>query len=232
MGSLAMADGGASGLDYTVLPEISDASYFVEVLRLPSYRTETHYDDELDAKANALGLPLPGPASTGKRNTSSAQSASTIATTFHARTFSTDSNGSASTALTTQSSIFGPPEPEHAPSESNSGRGTKSISFAQYDRYLSQLAPNLDQPKFDKPQPPPDSSTRSLFSVRTRKSLLSVKSGIKNKMRWRKKDAGPYEPLMLVLQLFSNNDGEVSLTNRLQVLHMLPRSLRENSVAA
>jgi hypothetical protein len=67
-------------------------------------------------------------------------------------------------------------------------RRSKTLSFSHYDKYLAQIDPNINQPKFLK-EPPPDVdiSGLSLFSVSTRKSFASVRSGIKKRIRWKRK---------------------------------------------
>ena len=74
------------------------------------------------------------------------------------------------------------------------------MSFSQYERYLQQIDPNINQPKFLK-EPPPDSvdpSAQSIFSVSTRKSLFTIKRSIKTKVRWRRKSIAQIEVPMFV----------------------------------
>lgn len=186
--------------DMSQIPELGDAVYFSEVLKLPVEKSESHVEDELIARARALGL-SPAPLSRDKRYTSSAESAST-AITYHGRTFSTASNGSASTDVTVHSSIFDPAVSESASVEHSDKRGQKSLNFSQYDKYLSVVDKNLDQPKFRKAAvAAADPSSRSLFSVSTRRSLASVKSNIKSKIRWRRKSIQPFVPSLYVCPL-------------------------------
>lgn len=200
MVSLVVSKPPAETPDSYNLPELSDAVYFKEVLRLPVEKSEDHIEDELVARARQLGI-SPSPSShnaSDKRYTSSAESASTVPT-YHARTFSTASNDSASTALTAHSSVFAAPSPEVTPAIANDKRRPRSLNFSQYDKYLSQIDRNLDQPKFRKSSAiVADPSSRSLFSVSTKRSLASVKSTIKNRMRWRRKSIQPYVPILFV----------------------------------
>lgn len=169
--------------------EPGESDYCREVLQLPAGKTEAMAEEELVARANALGISTPQPLTDEKRNTSSAESSSTVIT-FHVRTFSSASNDSASTDLTTHSSILdGPSPPIRAPAGLR--RRSKSMSFSQYDKYLANIDPNINQPKFVK-EPSPDrmdASAQSLFSVSTKRSLFSIKRGIKSRIRWRKKSA-------------------------------------------
>jgi hypothetical protein len=184
--------------DMSSIPELSDAAYFNEVLRLPIEKSESHVEDELIAKAHELGL-SPVLLSRDKRYTSSAESAST-ALTYHGRTFSTASKGSASTDLTVHSFTLGPDASDSVSADhSDEKRQSKTVSFSQYDKYLAAVDKNLDQPKFRKASAATaDPSSKSLFSVSTKRSLASVKSNIKNKMRWRRKSIQPFVPTLYV----------------------------------
>lgn len=177
------------------LPDLSDAAYFAQVLRLPVEKLESHVDDELAVRARHIGCHAQN--LSDKRYTSSAESAST-AITYHARTFSTGSNASASTTLTVNSSILYPPRSPKPQSDADEKRQTTGLNFTQYDKYLSQIDKNLDQPKIRKLSVPTDTSAKSVFSVSTRRSFFSVKSGIKNKFRLRRKSIAPFVPTLLV----------------------------------
>lgn len=170
------------------VPELSDADYFTSVLQLPEDRTESQIEDDLVEKASALGISIATP---DKRVTSSVESASTVAT-YHARTFSMLSIGSDSTALTNYSSLFGPSSPDPSvPSR----RASKELNFSHYDRYLSIIDPHHTQHKSLKKPAPPDASSQSIFSGKTKKTLFG-KSGFK--IRWKKKSPQPLEVMLLV----------------------------------
>jgi hypothetical protein len=180
-------------------PNLDDAEYVARVLGLAVGKTESQLDDELDARAQKYGIPTTPLFQnvTDKRYTSSAESASTTQTP-HTRTFSTASNTSASTALTSHSSLFAPASSKVA-SKGKDGRPTKNLNFSQYEKYLSQVDKNLDQPKFRRAVvAPPEVSARSLFSVSTKRSLFSIKSGVKNKLRWRRQSIQPVVPALSV----------------------------------
>jgi len=191
MGSLAVqASPAADALTpWPSIPELNDADYFAEVLEL-SGKSEEVLDQEIAKRATSLGIEVPTrPPTADKRNTSSAESSSTVAT-YHVRTFSSASRGSASTALTTHSSVIVviPVPNDTAPTLPTPRRRSKTLSFSHYDKYLAQIDPNINQPKFLK-EPPPDVDVSgvSLFSVSTRKSFASVKSGIKKRIKWKRK---------------------------------------------
>lgn len=181
------------------IPELSDDQYALEVLRLPAGKSEEQDEQDVVTRASALGIEIRLPDNNQSRKTaSSAQSASTL-DSYHARTFSTVSIHSANTALTAYSSLFGPPIPEFASHGPPVKPRPRDINFAQYDRYLSQIGPHLDQPKLRKAPIPAETSARSLFSVRTKHSLFSVKSGIMRGMRWSRRPSRPFDPPMFVL---------------------------------
>ncbi|KAI2779848.1 hypothetical protein F4815DRAFT_174485 [Daldinia loculata] len=164
------------------LPELREADYLTQVLQLSSEKTEA-YLNELIMKATTLGITISRPSSArNKRNPSGAKSSITIDTN-HARTASTGSEGSASTTLTSYSSTNGYPE---ATGRSIARKRSKALTFAQYENYLAQADPNLNQPKFISPSPTESESTPSIFSVGMNKSYLSFRRGL-SKLRRRRK---------------------------------------------
>lgn len=176
-------------------PELSDLDYFINVLHLTNGRTENQIEDDLLSKANALGISSAPVAD--KRITSSVESASTV---YNARTFSMLSGGSTSTALTTHSSLFGPPTPDPALSH---GRQSKDLSFTQYDRYLSVIDPHHNHPKTTREPSPAKNATPSIFSGKTKRSLFSVRSTFK--LRWKKKPPQPFQAIVYVLTRIPTN---------------------------
>jgi len=169
-------------------PELSEEGYLKEVLHVTAKQSEAEVVDELVAKASALGIATSSrPSTPGKQNISSAESATTDGTR-HARTLSTDSAGSHSTALTAYSFTQGPAkmEPQQKAAAKRAARG---LSFSQYDEYLKQVDPNLKQPKLPKapPPPPPPDAAPSLFSVSTRKSFVSIKKTLRTKVPWKRR---------------------------------------------
>ncbi|KAI0119093.1 hypothetical protein F4814DRAFT_226016 [Daldinia grandis] len=174
----------AESLD-DALPELREADYLTQVLQLSSEKTEA-YLNELIMKATTLGITISQPSSAvsirNKRNPSGAKSSITIDTN-HGRTASTGSEGSASTALTSHPSTDGYPE---ITGRSIARKRSKALTFAQYENYLAQADPNLNQPKFISPSPTESESAPSIFSVSTNKSYLIVKRGL-SKLRRRRK---------------------------------------------
>lgn len=197
MVSLAAPKASPAGMpDAPDLRELSDAAYQNEVLRLPLEKSESHVEAELVARARQLGVSTAHYAAADKRHTSSAESAST-APTYHGRTFSTASEASTSTAPTVDSSLFAPPSPGPLPADPADKRRPRDLSFAPYDKYLAQVGKNLNQPRFRKSSiATVDPSSRSIFSVSTKRSLASVRSGFKNRLRWRRRSLLPPEPML------------------------------------
>lgn len=175
------------------LPELGDTDYAAEVLRLDERQQEVDIDVQLAQKAAELGISASRPSTAQEPVTSTAESAIT-ATSNHVRTASTGSQNSTSTALTAQSSIVRVGSNGTADVKGNTVTRTrsKSLNFSQYDKYLAQVDPNLNQPKFLSSPPPGREPAPSLFSVSTRKSYTTIKNGIKTRIssRWRKTRPG------------------------------------------
>ncbi|KAK1493128.1 IBR domain-containing protein [Colletotrichum tamarilloi] len=168
-------------------PDDGEVEYRAQVLRLSSQRSEADVEEELVAKAAALGIPT-SRFTHDKRNTSSAESQTSTIATQHVRTFSNASRDSASTTLTSHPSLHAVPLAADVPPHSLARKRSKSLSFSQYDKYLSQIDPNIHQPKIQKASPaiPHDTTAHSLFSVTSRKSYFSIKESIR-KIRWKRK---------------------------------------------
>ncbi|KAI5924444.1 hypothetical protein F4810DRAFT_700589 [Camillea tinctor] len=103
--------------------------------------------------------------------------------TGHARTASTGSENSISTAPTSPCST----EIHHDfTGKILSRRRSRGLSFTQYDHYLAQVNPNLSQPKFLALPATETETTPSVFSVSTKKSYISLKRGF-SKIRRRRR---------------------------------------------
>ncbi|KAK2032978.1 IBR domain-containing protein [Colletotrichum zoysiae] len=171
-----------------VLPSTEDdeAEYLAQVLHLAPEGSEAAIEEELFAKANALGISV-SRLSHEKRNTSSAESQTSTVATQHVRTFSTTSRNSASTTLTSHPSLHAVPVTTDTTPHSLARKRSKSLGFSQYDKYLSQIDPNIDQPKIQRISPSiaHGASTHSIFSVSSRRSYFSIKEGIRKIRRKR-----------------------------------------------
>ncbi|KAI3392176.1 hypothetical protein diail_6094 [Diaporthe ilicicola] len=179
--------------------ELNDLSYLVEVLR--SVETEQHIEQDLITRAAALGISIPTPPSPAEdSNSPGAESDATLSST-HARNTSSGSDNTTHTAMTSN-----PPsrpdtgaEPhEQAPPPPSSRVRSRSLNFSTYDKYLAQLEPNLCQPKILKRPPTPTNPAPSIFSVSTRKSYISIKNGLKAKVRWKKQYPTPTTTLSCI----------------------------------
>lgn len=178
-------------------PELRDVDYLNQVLRLSPEKTEA-YLDELIMKAKNLGIAVSRPSSPDsmddKRNPSGAESSITVDTN-HARTASTGSHGSASTNLTTHSSNID--YPEHL-GRIITRKRSRTPTFAQYENYLAQVDPTLNQPKFMSPSTTETESAPSLFSVSTSRSYISLKRGLSKLRRRRRIPPCPGDMVMFV----------------------------------
>lgn len=189
MGSLAtqlpVANNAAEAMTVNPLDELNDAAFVVEVLL--SGHTEEQLEEDLIAKATALGVSIPRPPSLAEKNGD--ESDDTLSSS-HARN---TSSGSAETAIAlVTSNQSSQPEtriPTQSPTRPQPGprARSRSLNFSTYDKYLSQLEPNLCQPRFLKRTPAPTGSMPSVFSFRTRKSYISIKNGLKSRVLWRKR---------------------------------------------
>lgn len=168
------------------LPEARDSDYHIEVLKMSTDRYEA-YLNSLIMKATNLGISI-------ARNTSVAESNATVDTN-HARSESTQSQGSASTTLTLHSFDDG----RNFTGRILPRRRSRALSFSQYGRYLSDINPSLGQPKFISSSPSSPSElerTPSLFSMTTKKSYRSLRKSIL-KIRGASREAPCSEPLIM-----------------------------------
>ncbi|KAI0476137.1 hypothetical protein GGR56DRAFT_641359 [Xylariaceae sp. FL0804] len=176
------------------LPELRDVDYLAEVLQLSVEKTEAYFNT-LVMKAADLGISTSRPptavSAADKRDTPGADSHAT-SDASHIRTASTGSEDSTATALTVHSSR----DCHDVAAKVLAGRRSRKLSFTQYEHYLSQVDPNLNQPKFISLATADSESNASLFSVGTRRSYISIKRGL-TKMRRRRKTLPYPEALMI-----------------------------------
>lgn len=170
--------------------DVNEAGYLADVLLLAADKTsEDDLDDELTQRAAALGISIPPVTPTSSSNHGA--DSDTTAFSSHARNTSTGSKDTADTAFSSQPSSPTLDRSAHNnPNLAPSPRArSRSLTFSQYDKYLAQVEPNLHQPKFLKQFSPPTDDIPSLFSIGTRKSVMSIKNGIKAKVRWKKRSS-------------------------------------------
>jgi hypothetical protein len=160
------------------------------------------YLQNLIIKAANLGISFARSAAANSlsdnHNTSGAESNATLDTS-HARSVSTGSQGSASTTLTSHSSNNG----HNITGKILVRRRPRGLSFAQYERYLSHINPNLGQPKFLASPPSEAEAAPSLFGMGTKKSYRSIRKSL-SKIRGRSTTSPCPEPLIL----WVNNDAQ------------------------
>ncbi|KAH8196559.1 hypothetical protein TruAng_009287 [Truncatella angustata] len=172
-------DGSTTAMNANSLPELAEADFLSQVFQVTPDSSATIVED-LIKKAASLGIAVPRSSNVfasadthATRNTSSADSSAT-SNTSHARTASAESKCSASTTLTSADDYIEP-----APNALTCKR-SRTLAFSQYDKYLSQVDPNLGQPKVIHIPPPTKRhhSSPSLFSVSTRKGYLDIRDRI------------------------------------------------------
>ncbi|KAJ4298647.1 hypothetical protein N0V88_003678 [Collariella sp. IMI 366227] len=168
-------------------PAPSDAAaYLAEVLCRLDGVTEEALEQELAAKAVALGIQLPIPGSRPNNNNTPLHTPaqSEYAETLqHSRTASTGSDITADTRVTSDTTI-----PPATPTEGAGRRRARTLSFSQYDRYISQIDPILDQ-KFLK-TPSNEKSEWKADAVSkpgSRKGVSSFGRSLANILRGKKK---------------------------------------------
>jgi len=165
--------------------EYNDEEYFREVLQLGNGQTEALFDESLTKEAEKLGITISRPPSSNAQNPnhdSMRDSGMTVGS--HHRTASSGSQGSVSTGMTSRSSN----ELDSAGHVRKRPSTRRSLSFTEYDKYLSQHeAQEAMKTGVVMPPPMPAEPAPSLFSVSTRRSYVSIKNGIKNKLQFRRK---------------------------------------------
>lgn len=166
--------------------EYNDSDYIREVLQFEDGQTETVFDDGLLQQAERLGITISRPQSP-TQNASMCQSPTTDAS-HHARTASSGSRESTSTAMTVDS--FGGQDADFSSSTQTQMRKRpstrRSLSFSEYEKYLEQTTAQQASQLVFSPPPIPVESAPSIFSVSSRKSYQSLRNGIKNKFRLRR----------------------------------------------
>lgn len=202
-----LTDGSATAMNEGSLPELAEADFFSQVFRVTPDNSATIIDSLL-AQAVSLGIPVSRPHATtsttdNKHIASNRCGAGPDAShashadsdTSHERSASTETKSSASATLTSAAS-----DDNYHDSTANalSRKRSRTLAFSQYDKFLAQVDPSLDQPKPSNLPPPPErhKSTPSLFSVSTRKSYLGIRNGIL-KIRRRHRSMPPFPEVII-----------------------------------
>jgi len=182
----------AGQADVTARPELNDADYFRRVLCFPDGASDIDVEKTLLARAAALGLEIPITAEplTEEPTSSSDESGPTVVS-HHGRNASTSSNGTAGTGLTSQTShrstaiLATLTEPTNVAA---TRRRSKSLTFSQYEKYVSQLDPALNQPRFHSPHKARSGRPRNMFTnaVKRKGIVKDLKRTLTTKLRRRK----------------------------------------------
>jgi hypothetical protein len=133
-------------------PELDGADYVRQVLNQSDGATEVDIDQELMAKAAALGIELPISRRSSTQDQRSPGSNSGDASNLqHTRTVSVGSGQHANMGPASQTSNRATADSPPTLTEALDRRRPESLSFSQYDKYIEQADLVLDQPKFVKP---------------------------------------------------------------------------------
>ncbi|KAH8838383.1 hypothetical protein MCOR21_011101 [Pyricularia oryzae] len=189
------------------IPELSEARYFSQVFSASGSSTEAGIDRALAAKAAALGIstvPSPQPPRLSLPYEPSDHQTPDQQTNFSRRATSDLDHSlgigvsdipSSPRPLSNVADYAASTTPALANSNSQgaplSKKRSRNLSFSQYDKYLAHVDPNLKQPKFVKESPVVPEPAPSLFSIGSRRSLVSFKRTLKTKVRWRRSAVSP-----------------------------------------
>lgn len=157
--------------------EFNDCEYFREVLQLEDGSTEDAVDTALAQRASALGISITPSANLHNGDSSMCESAATEESE-HAQTGSNGSHVSTSTCMTSPRSSN---ETMSNGADSQKDGMRRSLSFSQYERFLARvnIPTAMAAPASSNPTP-------SLFSVSTKRSMLSIRNGIMSRFALRK----------------------------------------------
>lgn len=156
--------------------EFNDADYIREVLQLEGGATEDVYDEALAKEAERLGIIIARTPTPSQAAYNSVRESAITATSRHARTTSSGSQGTISTGLTSRSSFAA----STAPQTRKRSNARRSLSFSGYEDLAVQTIAGFSSTRASA-EPAP-----SLFSVSTRRSFSSIRSGIKNRFKLRR----------------------------------------------
>lgn len=184
-------------------PELSDQEYARVVLKEPPGRTEDDVERELLEATQAMGIDVFPPTTTRPctpvqlaaiGRTDSAEIATSPG---HVRMRSCESNDSASTDHAEHSSNNSPSAMIETSPSSTVRTRAKTLSFSHYDKYLSQVDPNLSQPRF-LPQSPNgagvETTTSGTLGESTRRGVRGIKRGLTQRLKWKRRSAHDANP--------------------------------------
>lgn len=158
-----------------------DVDYLVDVLRLDSNKTESDLDEEIIAKASALGIDVGSPrlGCPTPRASASTSSLSPCQT----RDFAPSSVQSSATSRSSVPDAF---SGSSAKGTLRPRRWSGALDFSIYDEYVAQLGPNISQPKFAKASGAADDEAPQ---TRKKGGMATLKNGIMTLMPWGRKSS-------------------------------------------
>lgn len=178
--------------DSVTVIELNDKEYCKEVLQLPLGKSEAQADEELLARASAVGITATLPSLASQCPPTSSWSDSSFGTPQQ-RSFSNISNKTNGTGVSTQSSAFCPPSPLFDSEGGERRSSTSSLTFAHYERYISAIDSGNNDGKPAKDPLPIYNFTPKRVFIPSPKSMASASSkkssfqAIKERLFGRKK---------------------------------------------
>jgi hypothetical protein len=184
-----------------VLPGHDDDEYEIKVLQLRPDQTEDDLDYELSIRVAELGIDLATAPDAATPPAAPIPSTPTTPTN-HNRTSSTETQETTSTVPTSPASVQSPTRPTTSRTNSASTanvlqrKRAKTLSFSYYDKYISEVDPNLTQPKFVPPSPGAADAVghghghrghERTFSAGSKASYTTLKRGLTTRLRWRRR---------------------------------------------
>lgn len=158
-----------------------DVDYLVDVLQLDGNKTESDLDEEIIAKAIALGIDVGSPPLEGIAPRASTSTASLSPCQTRGYTSS-----SAHSSSTSQSSVSDAFAGSTAKGTLKPRRWSGALDFSIYDEYVAGLGPNISQPKFAKA-----GATDGASQARKKGSITNIKNGIMTLMPWGRRSSKP-----------------------------------------
>ncbi|KAL2183236.1 hypothetical protein L209DRAFT_695355 [Thermothelomyces heterothallicus CBS 203.75] len=171
------------------LPELADADYVREVLARSDGATEADIEHELLSKAAALRIELPASAFPDAQERSHEPQAPGAQRQNGAAPTGSDGGSADSTTTTTTTTTTTSPTTMTRETTSTRRR-SRSLSFSQYERYISQVDPALEQSKFQKSEPAGGIAAKPSG----KKGVRGITRSITARLRRRKKPS-PDQPM-------------------------------------
>lgn len=159
-----------------------DVDYLVDVLRLDNGKSESDLDDEILAKAGALSIDI--------TNLPTADQCPTPGLSVSTAPFPACHRGLTPSTLqssaASSSSVFETmPAATSTKHPADLRRWSETLDFSLYKEYVSQLGPNMSQPKFAKGRAATGGPLHFGFSKK--KSISTFRSGFMTRMPWGKR---------------------------------------------